>query len=70
MEANTAFGKKYNHGSKKKVARRTMPEQTKLAICVLPPTSPLILDLDRKPIQRPCTNPGGTTGEGIRSPTW
>ena len=44
------------------MARSTKPEQTKLAICVLAPTSPLILDLHHKSLQRPRADPGGKKG--------
>jgi len=57
------------------VARSTKPEQTKLAIWVLPPTSPLILDLHHKPVQKPCRlrlkrvhlpGDGASSGQGSR----
>jgi len=55
------------------VARSTKPEQTKLAIWVLPPTSPLILDLHRKSVQTlhrlrqkgvPLPSDGASSGQG------
>lgn len=46
MAARTHLGRKYNQGRRKNVARRMKAEQTIDAICVRPPTSPLILDLN------------------------
>lgn len=45
MTASTHFGRKYNQGRRKNVASKTSPLQTKDAIWVRPPTSPLIRDL-------------------------
>ena len=46
------------------MARSTKPEQIKLAICVLAPASPLILDLHQKPVQRPSTSSGEEKKKG------
>jgi hypothetical protein len=44
-DAKTHFGRKYRYGSSTKIASSTSAEHTSDAICVRPPTSPLILDL-------------------------